>query len=297
MDEPPIFQPEVPVEQRIRAALRQRGRALLSDVDGTLSAIAPTPEAAVLLPDVRPLLEQARAAFDVVAAISGRAARDAARMVGVEGITYVGNHGMEWLEPDPAYPGGSPRLRVLPGAEPYIAAVNATLDAVERDLAPSLRGLRVERKGVTGSLHVRGTRDPAQAEAALLRLLATLPEASGLRITRGKMVVEVRPPVEAHKGVAVAELIRTHGVRGALYLGDDRTDLDAFATLRQLSQSGACVGVAVAVWQAEAPPELAAAADLILPAIDAVPGFLRWLLAAAGQERPGANRWSEEHTR
>jgi trehalose 6-phosphate phosphatase len=258
---------------RIHAALAARPRGLFCDIDGTLSAIAPTPESAVLLPGVRELLEQARDAFDVVAAVSGRAAADAQRLVGVSGITYIGNHGFERLTPD------GTRV-ILPAAMPFQRPVADLLRRLERALAPRFPGLRVEPKGVTGSIHLRNTADPPAAEEAVYFAAVAGGRAHGLRVTRGKLVVELRPPVAVDKGVAVEEVIRGQGLRGAWYLGDDRTDVDAFRALRRLTMAGACCGVAVAVLHEEAPPELAGEADLALPSIEAVPDFLRWLLSS-----------------
>lgn len=269
----PASWPGPDARQRLLTALRQQPRGLFSDVDGTLSPIAPTPEAAALLPGVRELLERARATFDTVAAVSGRAAPDAARMVGLPGLTYIGNHGMESLDPDGT-------LRILPAAAPYADDVQAALDTVERTLVPGYPGLRVERKGVTGSIHLRNAADPTAAEEAVTSMLAQVAAPRGLRITRGKRVVEVRPPVAVDKGVAIVEVVRSRGLRGALYLGDDRTDVDAFLALRELTQTGACQGVAIAVLHDEAPPDLAAAADVTLDAIERVPELLRWLLEA-----------------
>ena len=263
--------PGATAQERLLAALRQHPRGLFSDVDGTLSAIAPTPEAAVLLPGVRAELARASAAFDVVAAVSGRAAHDAARLVGLPSLTYIGNHGMEQLDSDGV-------LTILPAAAPYADDVRAALDAVERTLAPLFPGLRVERKGVTGSIHLRNVADPAAAEDSVAGVLAQVAEPRGLRVTHGKRVVEVRPPVAVDKGVAVAAFIRDHGLLGALYLGDDRTDEDAFHALRALTRAGSVQGVSVAVLQAEAPPDLAAAADVTLESIERVPALLRWLL-------------------
>lgn len=260
--------------ERVEDALRMRPRGLFTDVDGTISAIAPTPEAATLLPGVREVLERAREVFDLVAAVSGRAAADAARMVGLEGILYIGNHGFERLERD--------EVRVVPEAEPFVGAIGAALDEAERALAPAWPGLRVERKGVTGSVHVRATADPRRAEAAALETMRRLAEPAGLRVTRGKMVIELRPPVGMSKGVAVDQEIRAHGLRGALYLGDDRTDLDAFRALRRLTETGICRGVAVAVDHAEAPGGLSAAADVALAGIEQVPEFLQWVVERAG---------------
>ena len=94
------------------------------------------------------------------------------------------------------------------------------------------------------------------------------------------MVVELRPPVAVDKGVAVARVIREHGLRAALYLGDDRTDIDAFRALRRLTAEGACYGVAVAVLHDEARADLAAEADIALASIQRVPAFLRWLFTS-----------------
>jgi trehalose 6-phosphate phosphatase len=259
--------------EKLAAALAARPRGLFFDIDGTLSAIAPTPESATLLPGVAELLEQLRTRFDVVALVSGRAADDARRMVGLPGVLYIGNHGLERIEGDAA------TVQVLPEAEPYVEAVNTTLDDLDATLAARFPGVRIERKGVTGSIHVRNAPDPDATEESIARSLTTIAIPRGLLVTRGRRIVEVRPPVAVDKGVAVAGVIRERGLRGALYLGDDRTDLDAFRALRQLADEGVCQTVAVAVLSPEAPPELAAAADITLPDISFVPGLLRWLLA------------------
>src|SRR5262249_9557919 len=141
----------------IERTLAMRPRGLFSDVDGTLSAIAPVPEAAALLPGVRPLLEEARGAFDTVAVVSGRAAADAQRLVDVAGITYIGNHGLELLFPDGT-------THVYPAALPYRQAIADALGALEQTLAPHLSGLRIESKDVTATVHVRNTVEPLAAE-------------------------------------------------------------------------------------------------------------------------------------
>ncbi|HEV2462061.1 MAG TPA: trehalose-phosphatase [Ktedonobacterales bacterium] len=262
------------VLDRVRSVLAAKSRGLFTDVDGTISAIAPTPEQAVLLPGVAELLRRARDVFGVVAAVSGRSAQDTARMVGVPGLTYIGNHGFERVEPE------GERV-VLPEALQYEPAVAAVMTQVGKRLAQRFPGLRLEPKGATASIHVRGTADPAAAEEAAYQTATELAEPRGLRVTRGKLVVELRPPVNMDKGAAVEDVIRRHGLRGAIYLGDDRTDLDAFRALRRLEAAGVCRGVAVAVLHAEAPAELADEADLTLASVEQVPAFLRWLLANA----------------
>jgi trehalose 6-phosphate phosphatase len=274
-NDPPPTGLDAAAQDRLRDALAQRPCGLFSDVDGTLSAIAPTPAAAVLLPGVRELLERALARFEVVAAVSGRAAEDTRRLVGIAGITYLGNHGLERLDPDGV------KLHILPEAEPYIRAINLVMAEVELPLAAAYPGLLFERKGVTASIHVRNTAHPDAAEREVYRRAVAAAQKHGLRVTQGKMIVELRPPLQASKGTAVAALVREAGLRGALYLGDDRTDIDAFRALRRLTDEGVCRGVAVAVLHPEALPGLAAEADVTLPSVERVPGLLRWLLEQA----------------
>jgi len=75
----------------------------------------------------------------------------------------------------------------------------------------------------------------------------------------GRKVLELRPPVAAHKGTAVTHLLGQRGLERALYAGDDTTDLDAFDALAALE-----LGVRVAVASAEGPPKLREAADIVV---------------------------------
>jgi trehalose 6-phosphate phosphatase len=262
--------------RRLRAALDQHPRGLLLDIDGTLSPIAPTPEAARLLPGIADLLQRALDRFEVVAAISGRGAADARRMVGVPELLYIGNHGLErWLP-------GEDAPQVIPEARPYLPAIAQALDQADHDLTAQLPDLRIERKGASGSIHTRGCAQPQQALQTVLETLRPTVERLGLRLTQGKLVAEIRPPLALDKGTAVESLVRERGLRSALYMGDDVTDIDAFRALRHLRNAGVCAGWSVAVLQEEAPPALAAEADLTLPAIEAVPAFLAWLIEQEG---------------
>ncbi|MGH2515276.1 MAG: trehalose-phosphatase [Ktedonobacterales bacterium] len=263
------------------AALSQHPRGLFTDVDGTISALASAPEAAVLLPGVQPLLIEALRIFDVVAAVSGRGARDARRLVGVPALLYAGNHGLERLDPYTRTGAPNTRVKIHPAARAYVGAISRVLDEADQTLSPRFPGLRVERKGVTGTIHVRNTPNPLAAEEAVAAAIQAAASAAGLRVTRGKMVVELRPPVNVDKGTIITELVRDYALAAALYLGDDATDIDAFRALRRLTADGVCQGVAIAVQHPEAPPTLAAEADIVLDGVERVPDFLRWLLAHA----------------
>jgi trehalose-phosphatase len=128
-----------------------------------------------------------------------------------------------------------------------------------------------ERKPLSVSFHFRRADDEAAARAYLTRVDAAAREA-GLVPRWGRMVLEVRPPVEANKGTAVTALLARAAVTRALYAGDDTTDLDAFAALDGLE-----LGVKVAVGSTEAPPALLGAADLVVEGTEGVLSMLRGL--------------------
>jgi trehalose 6-phosphate phosphatase len=266
--------PDMPEETRRWAldALRQRPRGLLTDIDGTLSPISDTPDRARLYRGVRPLLLRCLDQFDVVAAISGRPALDARRLIGIPQMTYIGNHGMEWLAPQARIP------EVAPEARPYEAAIADTLHEARARLGDQVGELLFENKGVTASIHYRLASDPAAARAAIHRALDRLARRRGLRITEGRMVIEIRPQVDLDKGTSVRALVDHRALACALYLGDDRTDEDAFRALHQLRTTGVSLGISVAVNHAEAPASLLEAADITLASIAEVPRFMRWVL-------------------
>ena len=228
---------------------RAPGRsALVLDVDGTLAPIAPRPELASVPPDTREQLARLADRYLLVACVSGRAGEDARRLVGVDGIEFVGNHGLE----------------LDPRAGELAAEVAQFRDAV---------GLPVEDKTLSLTYHYREAEDEAAARAALEEV-ADRAAAAGLDARWGRMVLEVRPRVSANKGTAVRALLERSGARLGLYAGDDTTDLDAFAGL---AATGLEHAVRVAVASAEGPSELREAADLVVAGPEELATLLRLL--------------------
>ena len=207
--------------------------AVLLDVDGTLAPIVARPELAAVPEEARAELRRLASRYALVACISGRTGAEARRLVGVDGIFYVGVHGLE----------------LVPDADAWRAPL--------RQLA-QFDWPWVEDKDLTVAFHWREATDEDAARAALAEV-AERAGALGLEARWGRKVLELRPPVDADKGTAVRELVSEHGLRRALYAGDDTTDLDAFRGL-----SGLEVAVRIAVASAEAPPGLREAADLVV---------------------------------
>jgi trehalose 6-phosphate phosphatase len=251
---------------------RQGEAALLTDIDGTLAPIVARPEQAAVPAAAVRALERLAERFCLVGCVSGRTAVEARRLVGLEEIAYAGNHGLELLLPGEDEPRPHPSLH---GKQRDAAEFVARLSDAE--LAAS--GLRLEDKGPIQALHWRGADDEGGAEAYAAQI-ATAAEQAGLRPHRGRKVLELRPPGAVGKGEAVEALLSlaTYPVESggkvarAMYGGDDRTDLDAFAGLRALREHGELEGVlCVGVDSREAPPELAGAADLM---VDGLAGWL-----------------------
>jgi trehalose 6-phosphate phosphatase len=98
-------------------------------------------------------------------------------------------------------------------------------------------------------------------------------ERHGLKIQGGRMVIELKPPVDQDKGMVIGEGIRNAGC--AWYFGDDMSDIKAFDALRaREAVDPAFFGMCVAVANPETGAEVSSAADLTLPSPEAVADFL-----------------------
>jgi len=246
--------------------------AFTTDVDGTIAPIAPTPEGAHVMAEVVPLLEFAQQRFAITAAISGRSVAALWSMVHVPGLLYIGDHGNDMWQSQPDTVTAPPP----PVLNPQVAEALALL-AASPQLPP---GLRFEPKGMTASIHFRNTPDPAATLAALLSAMEPITVATGTLIGMGKSVIEVKSPLSRSKGDAIRYLVTKRDIRGIVYIGDDRTDIDAFQAANELQAAGQCQSFMVGVaQQGEAPPDLVLHTHILLADISLVPEFIDWLFA------------------
>lgn len=242
---------------------------LVTDMDGTISPIVNDPDAAEVTSQNRELLSALQTVLDLVAVISGRAASDVHRRVGVPGLVYVGNHGLEWWTGD--------QVDLAAEARPYRPALETALKAVQAEQLP---GMLIEDKGATLSIHYRQTRDPAAAEADFTPVAERIAHQQGLHLFKGRMVFELRPPVEINKGSAFRQLVDRYHLDAALYLGDDTTDADALRAARQLRHEDVCYALGLGVMSADTPDVVRESADLTLSGVSDVESFFSWLLKA-----------------
>jgi trehalose 6-phosphate phosphatase len=256
----------------VGARLGAAGRVLLVlDYDGTLTPIVARPEQAVLSPRARGLLNAlASHPRFVVVILSGRALDDVEERVGVAGLIYAGNHGLEIR--------GRGVQFTEPTAVADVAALRALTDAIEEALA-GVPGVLGENKGLTASVHVRQVPESRRPEVRATVEDRVRGWAGGFRVTTGHAVFEIRPPVSWNKGDAALWIKEqcAADVDLVVVVGDDLTDEDVFQALPD--------AVTVKVGQSRV-----TAAEYWLPSPEEVAVFLSWLVQepdAGGAGRRG----------
>ncbi len=243
--------------------------AILTDIDGTLAPIVERAGDAAVPAAAREALAALNERYGLVGCVSGRRALEARELVGLDGLAYAGNHGLELLMPGEAEPAADPSLsgREQEAAE-FLADERGPLETAE---------LRLEDKGAIQALHWRGAADETAAEARAHELAVAAGHA-GLEPRWGRKVLELRPVGGGGKDGAVASLLAGEGLDRATYAGDDRTDIDAFRRLRELREAGQLsTAVCVGVSSPEAPSGLSEESDLEVEGPAGWLEILRWL--------------------
>lgn len=253
------------VWSEIHNSVRQsKERLLLCDYDGTLTEIVDSPEMAGLADETRrTLAELVRKPGLTVGIISGRALVDIKEMVGINGMIYAGNHGFE-IE--------GPGIQFIHPLSDEFRSIIRVIGAVLNRTLGKIKGVKVEDKGVTLSVHYRLVDEDKlpQLKSMFENTVQTAQQLGKIRTTSGKKVHEVRPAVEWHKGKAVQLIYKkfsaSHkkGQMLPIYIGDDLTDEDAFKAVNDLG------GISILVDAASGPTS----AGYYLNSISEVNSFL-----------------------
>ena len=231
--------------------------AVFLDFDGTLSSIVPNPQDAKLDPQLRSILQDLAGRDDVgVAVISGRALLDVRERVGINGLIYAGNHGLEAESDTISYRN--------PEAEALRRELKCTLLQLKLALSET-DGLEIEDKGLTLAVHFRRVTEHLHDWVRSVTF-GTVGRSRSFLCQEGKMVIDIKPQIEWNKGYAVQWILKEILSSGALpfYIGDDATDEDAFAMIRE--------GITIRVGDATRTE-----ARYKLPDVASVAQFLNWL--------------------
>ena len=252
--------------ERLQLLVRRRPFGLFLDIDGTISPLAATPQQAVVSPALRTLLKALNAHIKVII-ISGRTLVDARRMIGVDGLTYVGSHGLaHWVEG---------REELDDAVLPYVRLAQQAM--VELAGLRRIDGILFEEK-VTGlAIHYRLTRHAEAVRADILRAIAAAGSAAHFDLLEGVKVVELRPRLGLNKGTSVRSLTNRFRLEGLLYAGDDLTDIEAFEAVRDLRRGGRIDGLAVSVHHPDASPLVEAASDYAVEGVAGATQLLEYI--------------------
>jgi trehalose 6-phosphate phosphatase len=246
------------------------------DFDGTLAPIVDDPENAHIHPDAAEVLVALAEQVRAVAVVTGRPARQALALGGLEEVgNEIGEHGRElfvlgqygnerWT---------SVERRVISPAPPRgLATFTSELPRLLR--RADAGEAWIEEKGLAVAVHTRRLDDPEAAYDRLLPLLAESARAHDLDVEPGKQVIEVRAH-GMHKGAAVRRLVEQVGARAIVFGGDDLGDVEAFKAVAELRGEG-LAGLLVCSASAEENP-LADLADVVVQGPAGILDLLRQL--------------------
>jgi len=218
---------------KIKEQLYDKFILLLLDYDGTLTPIVETPKQAIISKEVKGLLQRLSKNHQcALGIISGRSLEDIKNTVGIKGIIYAGNHGLEIEGPKIKFESlVSPRLK---------SVIRNVAEELPKRLS-SIKGAFIEDKGLTLSVHYRlvDKKDMPAFERIFSEVANPYTVSDKIKINFGKKVYEIKPPVQWDKGKVVLWLLaRQQFASGEkevfpVYIGDDITDEDAFKVLKR----------------------------------------------------------------
>ncbi|MEU7929089.1 trehalose-phosphatase [Micromonospora sp. NPDC049107] len=240
---------------------RAGGTVLFFDFDGTLAPVDDDPTAVRPAPNALAAIEALAPVVRRIAIVSARPVeflRD--RLGELSGVDLYGLYGLEH-----SHSGGETVTE--PTALPWVPTMAELADLAREELPP---GALVEFKRLSVALHWRTA---PQLGATVQQWGQAQADRLGLRVQAGRMVLELKPPVDRDKGMVIGEVVQS--ASGAWYFGDDVSDIKAFAALRARAEGDPdFFGVCVAVANPETGQEVADAADLTIESPAALGDFL-----------------------
>ena len=252
-----------------RNLVRQPKFGLVTDFDGTLSPIVEEPELAQIKPDFLPLLSELHHKISLVGVLSGRRAFDVQQRIGLPGLVYIGNHGIEQIIEG--------ELILPEEAKPFEEVISAAKEEIHTRLLP---GMMLEDKFITLSIHYRNADQLERVEARFLPFIESLALQLNLELNKGRKVYELRPPIKVSKGTAFRQLVLDFNVQSAVYLGDDTTDAAAFRVAQSLREEGVCRSFGIGVHSKNTPTDVLSSEDYYVEGVDGVIDFLTFLVSS-----------------
>nr|GMC93251.1 probable trehalose-phosphate phosphatase J [Ipomoea batatas] len=226
-------------EQIIKAS-KGKNIVMFLDYDGTLSPIVDDPDSAFMSDPMRSTVRKLATYFPT-AIVSGRCRDKVYSFVRLAELYYAGSHGMDIKGPSRGskYKKGAEEDVLFQPASEFLPMIDEVYKTLLEQTS-STSGVKVENNKFCVSVHFRCVDELKWGELAQ-QVRSVLKEYPKLRLTQGRKVLEIRPIIEWDKGKALEFLLESLGYANStdvfpVYIGDDRTDEDAFKVLREIGQ-------------------------------------------------------------
>ncbi len=208
------------------------------DFDGTLSPIVNHPEDAALARGMEDILRRCASKY-TIAVVSGRDMDDVKGRVNIDEIIYAGSHGFRISGPDGL-------IMEQKKAEKILPLLDRIKNQLNEKFSAGPEGVQVERKRYAIAVHFRNAEDSRRHEVQP-KIDEVLKDHSGVKTGTGKMIIEIKPDLDWHKGKAIEWILDELNLNDnpeimAIYIGDDVTDEDAFKTILPNGGVGILVG-------------------------------------------------------
>ncbi|KAK1288602.1 putative trehalose-phosphate phosphatase 6 [Acorus calamus] len=228
--------------EQITSASKGKQIVMFLDYDGTLSPIVEDPDRAFMSDAMRAVVREVARYFPT-AIVSGRCRDKVYSFVQLAELYYAGSHGMDIKGPSKGhrynkYKKGSRAVLFQPASE-FVPMIDEVYKAL-MEKTKSIPGAKVENNKFCLSVHYRCV-DEKKWSGLAEQVRSVLKEYPKLRLTQGRKVLEIRPTIKWDKGKALEFLLESLGFADCndvlpVYIGDDRTDEDAFKVLRNRGQ-------------------------------------------------------------
>ena len=242
--------------------------AVITDIDGTISEIVPTPSQAVVSQEIKNTMEKIADKFKFTGVMTGRSINNALEMVGSKKLIYIGNHGLE------QYKNGN--ISVDPEVKEYIPLIKKLANDIKKQLG-KYECILFQDKELSFTVHYRLCENGDKIRKKVLKVIKGIKESKSLKIAEGRKVIEIRPPVGHDKGTILQKFISDNKIKKIIYLGDDITDADAFIKLKELKNKGEVESFTIMVISKETPDYVKESADFYVKSVDEVHNFFKWL--------------------
>ncbi|KAE8650071.1 probable trehalose-phosphate phosphatase F [Cucumis sativus] len=236
--------------EQITSYAKNKKIAVFLDYDGTLSPIVDDPDCAVMSNAMRCAVRNVAKYFPT-AIISGRKREKVSELVGLTELYYAGSHGMDIVGPvgqtvlnsHPNCIGSTDQqgkdANVFQPAREFLPMIDEVFGTLVKK-TKDIKGAKLENHKFCAAVHYRNV-DEKNWPTIAQCVHDVLKDHPRLRLTHGRKVLEIRPVIDWNKGKAVEFLLESLGLNSSedvlpIFIGDDRTDEDAFKVLRERNQ-------------------------------------------------------------